>query len=199
MEEGKEELSRKERERAQRQHLLSSLGEAGESLDEGVKVLSKVSMQGEKVTADGKAIQELSMAIPACRQESQSAPLAEWQAKVEALCEQVDRAVSALKLHIREEQEARRAEFGAKINKWGPVVHAKTPIVQVEEKVVKKDEDMDAEEFIQSKGLGEQMGVLKQLDGTIKALRETSLSKSDVRMCTAQFMNKHYKFNPAAR
>jgi len=199
VEEGKEELSRKERERAQRQHLLSSLGEAGESLDEGVKVLSKVSMQGEKVTADGKAIQELSMAIPACRQESQSAPLAEWQAKVEALCEQVDRAVSALKLHIREEQEARRAEFGAKINKWGPVVHAKTPIVQVEEKVVKKDEDMDAEEFIQSKGLGEQMGVLKQLDGTIKALRETSLSKSDVRMCTAQFMNKHYKFNPAAR
>jgi len=198
VEQGKEELSRKERERAQRQQLLSSLGEAGESLDDGIKIVSKVSLQGDKVTADGKVIQSLAMAIPACRQEAQSAPLAEWQAKVEALCEQVDRAVSDLKLHIREEQDARRAEFGAKINKWGPLVHAKAP-AQAEEKVVKKEEEMDADEFIQAKDLGEQMGVLKQLDGTIKALRETSLSKSDVRMCTAQFMNTHYKSAYAAR
>jgi len=197
--EGKEELARRERERAQRQQLLSSLGEAGESLDEGSKVLSKVTMQGEKVLADGKLIQELSMAIPACRQESQSGALAEWQAKVEKLCEQCDQAVSNLHLHIREENDARRAEFGAKINKWGPLVHAKAPAQQKEEKIQKKDEDMDAEEFIEAKGLADNMGVLKQLDSTIKSLRETSLSKSDVRMCTSQFMNKHYKFNPAAR
>jgi len=199
VEAGKEELARRERERTQRQQLLSSLGEAAESLDDGVNILKKVTLQGDKVTADGKVLQDLSMAIPACRQESQSAALAEWQAKVEKLCETVDRAVSDLKLHIQEEQEARRAAFGAKINKWGPVVHGKTPVTQREEKVVKKEEDMDADEFIQAKGFTEQAGVLKQLDSTIKALRETSLSKSDVRVCTAQFMNKHYKFNPAAR
>lgn len=201
VEEGKEELARRERERAQRQQLLSSLGEAAESLDEGVQILKKVTLQGDKVLADGKILQDISMAIPACRQESQSAALAEWQTKVEALCGQVDQAVSDLKLHIREEQEARRAEFGAKINKWGPLVHGKAP-VQGSIKAVKKEEDMDADEFIQAKGLTEQMGVLKQLDSTIKALRETNLSKSDVRVCTAQFMNKHYKpsaFNPPAR
>jgi len=199
--EGKEELDRRERERAQRQLLMSSLGEAGETLEEGIQALKKVTLQGEKVIADGRLIQDLSMAIPVCRQESQSAPLAELQAKVEALCDKVEGAVSGLKLHIREEQEARRAEFGAKINKWGPVVGNKVPVVQKEEKVVKKEEDMDAEEFIQAKGFTENSGVLKQLDSTIKALRETSLSKNDVRVCTSQFMNKHYKsnYNPGAR
>jgi len=196
--EGKEELARRERERAQRQLLLSRIGEAGETLDEGMKILSKVTMQGDTVIQDGRLLQDLSTAIPSARQESQSTPLAEYQAKVDALCDQVDQAVSGLKTHIREEQEARRAEFGAKMNKWGPLVGAKAP-VQREEKVVKKEEDMDCEEFVQAKGLTEHMGMIKQLDSTIKALRETSMSKSDVRMCTSQFMSKHYKFNPGAR
>jgi len=202
VEKGKEDLDRRERERAQRAQLLSMLGEAGELLEEqGTKVLAKVPVQGDKVLEDAKLIHDLGTRVPALRQVSQSADLAECQADVQKLVDQVDRAVSNLQSHIAAELEERRKAFGDKINKWGPLVHQKAPLARAETKVVKKEEDMDFDEYTAHKGgiFTEQAGVLKTLDSGIKELQGAGMSKSDVRSATTQFLNKHFKFNPAAR
>jgi hypothetical protein len=192
---GKEELDRRERERAERRDLAEQLSELAEELIDGVQSVERLAQSvapTEEVSAAAGVVREALERLPQIR-EQEDADLDAWRAKVNETATESAAALMGLREAVKAAEAARMEAFNARRQTFGTAKRVTIKARILDRPKTEEVKVLSPAEFVEDQGLGEYKEPLERMAENIQTLKDGGVQRSNVTGCTNFFIKYTYQ------